>query len=70
MEAPLDVEAKRGESDSHKRSGLVWRKAAGCEVVSGGDATKTPREVNNDHHAVEVLEDDDYEGGDGTIRDL
>jgi hypothetical protein len=69
MEAPLDVDAKRGESDhSHKRSGL--EKAADREVVSGGDATKTPREGNNDHHAVEMEDEDEEEemGPYGSLR--
>ena len=30
-------------------------------MVSGGDATKTPREGNNDHHAVEMEDDEEEE---------
>ena len=32
-------------------------------MVSGGDATKTPREGNNDHHAVEMEDEEEEEMG-------
>ena len=56
MEA-LDLEVKRGESEqSHERSDLETTVAA--EMVSGGDA-KRPRKGNNDHHAMEVEEEEE-----------
>ncbi|KXG23079.1 uncharacterized protein LOC8076284 [Sorghum bicolor] len=56
MEA-LDLEVKRGESEqSHERSDLETTVAA--EMVSGGDA-KRPRKGNNDHHAMEVVEEEE-----------